>query len=46
MAYRCDTFVIEDVQNVRIDHRISIVGIRIDGLIRLARITAGIWPTT
>ena len=42
MAYRCDTFVIVDVQKVRTDHRISIVGIKIDGLTRLARITAGI----
>ena len=42
IAYSCETFVTDEVQNVRTDQTISSVGIKIDGRIRLASITAGI----
>lgn len=36
----------EEVQNVKIDQRISRVGMRIEGRTRVANMTAGIWPIT
>jgi hypothetical protein len=46
MAYNWGTLVIEEVQKVITDQRISRVGISIDGRTRVANITAGIWPIT
>jgi hypothetical protein len=42
MAYKWETFVMDEVQNVNTDQRISSVGIKIDGRTRVANITAGI----
>jgi hypothetical protein len=46
IAYSCETLPTEEEQNVRTDHKISNVGIKIDGRTRVANMTAGSCPIT
>jgi hypothetical protein len=46
IAYSCEAFPTEEEQNVKTDHKISNVGIRIDGRTRVANMTAGSCPIT